>query len=147
MEDINLNKALENYIEFWEKLNLRAARLLHKHVFAGIIFTDPLGQMQGVEHVQYFLEQIMRDNKMLRIKVHGYGWHNNETKVYLNWSATHVSLDKKKQYTINGMSDILFGDTGLVLKHTNYWDTQSHILRHHKLSDWLNRRILGKIVS
>ncbi len=120
-------RALEDYIEYWETLTPRSVRLIEKLGDPGMMFKDPFNNVQGLEAVETVLSKIFQDTEKPRFKVQNHAWAQDGKTAFLRWQMRFLSKGRKREWIIDGMSEIYFSDSGKVMAHYDHWDSGSQL--------------------
>ncbi len=124
--DLFLQKPLEDYIEFWEKLNKRSVLLLPELVVDGFSFCDPYHNVIGPSEVCAVLTQRFKVFNGGRYHVYDFMWGRREATAYMHWNFTY---SPKKRFlgkqlddvVIGGMSKLIFSQDGKLLSHEDFF--------------------------
>ena len=119
-DNLNFQKNLLDYIEYFETLNPRSIRLIEKIATPDMNFKDPFNDVIGLEKVEAIFEHMFQNTQNPKFKVLDYAWGKNGDTAYLRWNFT--CLVKGKQNRIDGMSEVLFSRDGKVMSHIDHWD-------------------------
>lgn len=124
--DLFLQKYLEDYIEFWDKLNLRSIPLFVEFCAHNISFCDPYHSVSGIEDVSAVLSHRQKVFRGGRYHVYDFIWGRREATAYMHWSFTY--RPKKKIFSkafddvvIGGMSKLVFLPNGRLLSHEDFF--------------------------
>ncbi|MEC8664131.1 MAG: nuclear transport factor 2 family protein [Pseudomonadota bacterium] len=124
MKDVT-QRAVEDYIRYWETLSVRSVRLVEKLAASGISYTDPFHDVRGVDAFEAVLRRYLEGVRLRNIKVINYGFSNDGRTVFLRWEAVIGAAD---QIALSGMSEVVYDHNALVVGHYNFWDTGSQIM-------------------
>lgn len=138
-----LQKALEDYIGYFEKLTPRSVRLLEKLAEPGMRFTDPFHDVHGVDAVEAVLEQRLRADGQTQFRVSDHAWGRDGYTVYLRWTRT--SFVSGQEQRINGVSEVMFSPGGRVAAHIDHWDSGRQKDARRPFTGWLLSRIQKKL--
>ena len=124
MKDVS-QRAVEDYIRYWETLNVRSVRLVEKLAASGIAYKDPFFDVRGEDAFEEVLRRYLEGVRLRNIKVINYGLSNDGRTVFLRWEAV---IGEKQPIAISGMSEVVYDHDALVVGHYNFWDTGSQIM-------------------
>ena len=124
--DLRLQKYLEDYIEFWDKLNTRSLPLLSELSAHNISFCDLYHNVSGVDDVSRVLAYRQKIFNGGRYHVYDFMWGRCETTAYMHWSFTYRP---KKRFlgkepddvVIGGMSKLIFLPDGKLLSQEDFF--------------------------
>jgi hypothetical protein len=133
---------LERYARFFEHLGAETlddlAPLLHRDVR----FKDPFNDVRGARSMIGVLAMmydhgtprfIIRD----RARGHGAG--------YLRWRYESRPKGAGATWVIEGMSEVRFDDSGLVIEHVDHWDAAAQFYSRLPLVGWLIKRVAKRL--
>ncbi len=138
--DLNLQKPLEDYIEFFEKLNSRSLPLLGSIVDPSVSFQDPYHYMKGFGDVSLLLERRLSICAQRRYKVSDFMWGRREATAYIYWNLSYKQKKKAMRkvstdnFLIEGMSELKFYPDGKIFSISEFWgdhdgfDVKSYVL-------------------
>lgn len=132
-----LQRPLEDYIVYFEKLSQRSVRLLDKMAAPGMRFRNPFNDVTGTDAVMRVITKIFEDTDRPKLRVTDAAWGRDGYTAYLRWTFTFSPKGKKDQWIIEGMSEVTFGPDGKVVAHLDHWDTGSQILDKIPLTRWM----------
>lgn len=126
--NLSLQKPLEDYVEYIEKMNVRSIPLLGN--MAGVMFSlqDPYHNVSGVSAAQELLTRRFKLYPTSRYRVSDFSWGRRESIAYIYWNFLY-NVEKKSivgkkssvQFSFSGMSEVLFSSDGQVLSHCDFW--------------------------
>jgi hypothetical protein len=117
---LHLQKPLEDYIQFFERISERSLGLLDQLVEPNVYFSDPFNEVTGVENMKKIFKHMFKTVRNPKFRVLDRAFGGDEKTVYLKWVFTGES--KMGPLEITGMSEILFSNQGRVLSHIDHWD-------------------------
>lgn len=117
---LQLQKPLDDYIEYFEKLSVRSVPTIEKLATPGVRFKDPFNDVMGVDAYQRVLTHMFENLTNPKFKVKDWAWGRGDNTAYLRWTFTCVLSNK--EHVIEGMSEVMFSDDGLVMSHIDHWD-------------------------
>lgn len=130
-------KPLEDYIQYLEKMNLRALPLLEKLAVPGVHYRNPLHDVRGRDAViDVFRQRLSEGRQKFTVIDHAWG-HDGQT-VYLRWKL--VMLNTGEEDVTNGMAEIFFANDGQVMVHNDYVDSVFHLPPKPTFWSWLKKR-------
>ena len=113
--NLSLQKPLEDYVEYIEKLNVRSLSLLE--TMAGMLFSfqDPYHNVNGIGEAQQVLARRFKIYPFGRYKVHDFAWGRRDATAYIYWSFSYKPekrriLTKKTLDTcvLSGVTEVKF---------------------------------------
>lgn len=126
--NLSLQKPLEDYVEYIEKMNVRSLPLLVD--MAGVLFSfhDPYHSVSGVSAAQELLGRRFEIYPSSRYKVSDFSWGRRESTAYIYWSFLYnvekrsfVGKKSLTPFSFSGISEIVFSTDGQVLSHCDFW--------------------------
>jgi len=148
MVNLTLQKPLEDYIAFWQKLSSRSVPLLETLVVPYVRYTNPFHQIQGPEAMKDVLNNLYAHAEEVRIKINDQAWGRDGQTVYLRWVMTFIPKGAaRRQWTILGVSEIMFGNDGRVMAHLDHWDSGSQLLSRLRFIGWWWAKIRARIAG
>lgn len=113
-----LQKPLEDYIQYLEKMTPRSVPLLVKLAEPGMYYTDPLHDVRGIDDIIAIFRKRFTDVKSPKFRVKDHAWGKDDQTVYLRW--TFSCLRGENEDITQGMAEVMFSKDGLVMSHTDY---------------------------
>ena len=113
-----LQKPLEDYIQYLEKMTVRSAALLRKLAVPGMNYIDPLHDVRGIDNIVEIFQKRFTSVQSPKYRVQDYAWARDGQTVYLRWIFSCVR-DGAEVIT-HGMSEVMFSNDDLVMAHTDY---------------------------
>ena len=141
--NLSLQKPLEEYIHFFERISSRSVRLLEKLAEPGMRFTNPFNDVQGVDAVERVLNKMFVQLGQPRIRVLDHAWGRDGHTVYLRWALSGIV--KGRELRLGGVSEVTFTPVGKVIAHIDHWDSGGQILGTLPFIGGLWRRVRKKI--
>ena len=136
-------RALDDYIEYFEKLNARSIRLIEKLAEPGMRFKDPFNDVQGTDAVERIFKHMFANVEKPKFEVEDYAWGKDGQTAYLRWVMRYERQGKKRR--IDGMSEVLFSNGGKVLSHIDHWDAGEQFYEHVPLLGGAIRFVKSKL--
>ena len=125
--DLSLQKPLEDYVEFIDRLNTRSIPLLPNFVSPLFSFQDPYHHVKGVSEACDVLMRRFDLYPDARYRVSDFVWGRREATAYLFWSLRFktwkgLMVKRNSEDTIlEGMSELKFTPEGEVYSHSDFW--------------------------
>lgn len=115
-----LQKPLEDYIQYLEKMTTRSVRLLDKLAAPGMRYADSLYDVRGSDEIAGIFRRRLETVHSPKIRIRDHAWGQDGQTVYLRWtfSCRRDGVEDIRQ----GVSEIMFSKDGLVLAHMDYPD-------------------------
>lgn len=130
-----LQKPLEEYVTWLERLNPRSIRLIEKIAAHGMAFSDPFNVVRGVDAVEAALEKRLAafgGSPKLTVTDRAIG--QGAEAVYLRWTMTGTW--RGKPIVINGIAELAFTPDGKIYSHIDHWDAGSVLLNGDRIGRW-----------
>ena len=83
-----------------------------------IEYEDPINKVQGLDHLYLVFEDTLRIFSGIEIQVKETS--STDHTAFVRWLMTYRF--RKKEYSIDGVTLLEFDSSGLICKHTDYWD-------------------------
>ncbi len=144
-ENLELNRPLKDYIEFFEKLSARSVHLMDKVAHGGIYFKDPFNEVRGIEHVKSIFDHMFKTMEKPKFKVTDYAWGRDGQTAYIKWRFTYVM--NGNAHGFEGVSEVTFGADGRVTSHIDHWDAGEHVYEKVPLLGGIIRLIKSKLAA
>lgn len=129
---------LANFINVYQKLSTDNLHLLADIYHQDIVFIDPMHQLTGLEHLQYYFNNLYQQLSYCEFKIENVIEQNNEAAVYWQMSYQHPRLNAGKIVNVQGSSHIK-GLNDKVIYHRDYLDLGAMLYEQLPL--------LGRIIS
>ena len=113
-----LQKPLENYIQYLEKMTSRSVRLLDKMAVPGMRYSDQQHDVRGTDAITEIFSRRFTDMSGMKFRVSDHAWGHRNQIVYLRWTATYVR-DGVEDVT-QGLAEVMFSNEGMVMSHADY---------------------------
>ncbi len=120
-----LQKPLEDYIQYLEKMTSRSVRLLEKMAVPGMRYSDTEHEVRGTDAITEIFSKRFTETQSLKFRVDDRAWgHRNQT-AYLRW--TMICVRHGVEDTTQGIAEVMFSNDGLVMSHTDYVGVLSRV--------------------
>ena len=83
-----------------------------------IEYEDPINKVQGLDHLHLVFEDTLKIFSEIKIEVKETS--STDHTAFVRWLMTYRF--RKKDYSIDGVTLLEFDSSGLICKHTDYWD-------------------------
>lgn len=113
-----LQKPLEDYIQYLEKMTSRSVPLLRNLAVPGMHYTDPLHDVRGIDDIVEIFQRRLTDVKSAKYRVSDYAWGKDGQTVYLRW--TFICIKHDAEDITQGIAEVMFSNDDLVMSHTDY---------------------------
>ena len=125
--NLSLQKPLEDYIEYIEKLNPRSIPLLEKICTPTLSFQDPYHNAGTLEDTTKILKRRFKISPGGRYKVSDFTWGRRSATAYILWSYSYMpkkrllNRHKVENIIIEGTSEVMFSPDGMIFSHVEFW--------------------------
>ena len=136
-------RALDDYIEYYQTLNPRSIRLIEKLAEPNMRFKDPFNDVQGIDAVERIFEHMFENTKDPKFEVEDYAWGKDGRTAYLKWVFRYEFSGKARH--IVGMSEVMFSNQSKVMSHIDHWDAGEQFYEHIPLLGRLIRFVKSKL--
>jgi|TARA_B110000444_G_C18781825_1_gene567837 steroid Delta-isomerase len=109
----------EQYIRLFEDLSEERINGIEQFVSIDIKFKDPFNDISGLDAFRRLLVKLIDDVKGLRFEVTYRAW--SEDVLFLRWTF-QGKVKGIDYWKVQGMSEIVFDEQGLVCQHIDHWD-------------------------
>jgi steroid delta-isomerase len=109
---------LEQWGEFWQDLTPESVGRVRLLCESNVRFIDPFNDFTGVDHLESLLHHLFAtlEHPIFRVEDQALG----RDAGYLRW--TFQASFRRRPIFIEGMSEIHFTQSGLVVMHKDHWD-------------------------
>lgn len=108
-QDLRLQKPLEEFIECWERLSVRAVPLLQGMLTPEAVYQDPYHRAQGFEKIEALLLERLKFYP--KIRVQDFSWGRRDGQAYIYWSAKGL----------DAISVVSFFPDGQIVSVVEHW--------------------------
>ncbi len=127
--DLSLQKPLEDYVEYIDKLNIRSIPLLSEMFASSISLSDPYYNVNGAQNICKILEQRFKVCHDARYKVIDFMWGRREAIAYIYWNFIYrpnkkaflLKKDNSEFLNIDVMCEVKFLPNGEIFSHSEFW--------------------------
>ena len=124
---------LNEYIKFLEKLSPETLDKISIHVAPNIRFKDPFNDVEGIKEMKMIFSHMFEEIKDISFKV---------TKSFAGDSSgciewTFSGKLRGNPWMFNGTSILVFDHTGLIVEHTDYWDSAREFYEKIPFIGWV----------
>ena len=109
----------EQYIRLFEDLSEERINGIEQFVSIDIKFKDPFNDISGLDAFRRLLVKLIDDVEGLRFEVTYRAW--SEDVLFLRWTF-QGKVKGIDYWKVQGMSEIVFDEQGLVCQHIDHWD-------------------------
>ncbi len=129
--NLRLQKPLEDYVEYIEKLSLRSIPLLESMSDPSFSLQDPYHDIVGRIEVQRLLEHRLKTYPDANYRVRDFMWGRKEAVAYIYWSFHYLpkkNMPKRKPASLimEGMSELKFLPDGRIYSCREFWGAHAH---------------------
>ena len=132
--NLRLQKYLEDYISWLEKLNERSLGLLGGMCAPNVSFDDPYHGVQGVDAAQVLFGRRLALGDNVHYHVHDFMWGRRESSAYIYWSFSFCEKVRKglrrkqgKNMAVQGMSEFMFLPDGSIFSLQDFWGAHGDV--------------------
>ncbi len=129
--NLHLQKPLEDYVEYTEKLSLRSIGLLETMSDPSFSFQDPYHNAVGRIEAERTLDHRLRTYKNASYKVSDFMWGRRQDVAYMFWSYRYTPRKKLMERSMpeplimEGMSELKFLPDGKIYSCCEFWGEHS----------------------
>jgi steroid delta-isomerase len=127
-----LQRPLEDYIVYLEKLSPRMVPLLDKLAAPGMKYKNPFNDVTGADAVMRVFTKIFDVTGRPKYRVSDVAWGRDGHTAYLRWTF-HYDGGR----VIEGVAEVLFDANGKIMMHTDHWDAGSQVMTHISGAAWV----------
>lgn len=117
----DLEAAVEAYVAFYESLTPKSLERLAGLCAPDVRFRDPFNDVTGLPAYRAILERMFVDLREPRFLVRDRALSGRVA--YLRWDFTFSSRKGGAPWSIEGMTEVHFDETGRVAAHLDHWDS------------------------
>lgn len=119
-------KKLEEYINFFEKLNKdikidKYAEIYEEHIY----FEDPFQKTYTLNSLYKIYEEMFQNLHKPEFKIKECAI--NQNIAYIQWTFSFKMNEKSSFESITGVSRVEFAENGKVISHIDYWDSSKNV--------------------
>ncbi len=141
---LKLQRPLDDYIEYFEKLTPRSVGMIEKLAAPGIRFKDPFNDVQGVDAFQRVFEHMFENVEKPKFKVTDSSWSRQQDRTaYLRWVFTYSMNGNARK--VEGLSAVMFSNDGLVMSHIDFWDAAENFYENIPVLGAMIRFVKSKL--
>jgi len=107
------------YIRLFEELSMEQLEGIEGFISNNIQFKDPFNELSGLDEFRRLLVKTLNDVKAPKFTVTHRAWSNDI--LFLRWSF-QGEIKGLNHWNVEGMSEILFDEQGLICQHIDHWD-------------------------
>ena len=107
------------YIRLFEELSMEQLEGIEGFISNNIQFKDPFNELSGLDDFRRLLVKTLNDVKDPKFTVTHSAW--SKDILFLRWSF-QGEIKGLNHWNVEGMSEILFDEQGLVCQHIDHWD-------------------------
>ena len=123
IDDAGLEAAVAAYCDFFDTLTPETLQRLDVLCHPDVRFRDPFNDLVGVANFRTALGRMFEDTREPAFVVTDRAISHRTA--YLRWTFSFRSKKTGAPWTIDGMSEVRFDDTGRVTEHRDHWDSGS----------------------
>ena len=116
-----LKSAVEAYAAFYDSLAPDSVDKLETLCAPEVRFRDPFNDVTGIAAYKAILTRMFEDVAAPRFKT--VDWALSERVAYLRWDFSFSTRRDRKQWDIEGVTEVHFDDAGRVIAHLDHWDS------------------------
>jgi len=138
-----LKRWVDDYIDFFERLEPASLDRVEEVFEPSARFSDPFNDVTGPRGIRSVFEHMFESCTSPRFRVTERAIE--EKVAYLKWRFT---FDSGKQIrSITGVSRVVFGDSGRVLEHEDYWDAAGQVYERLPILGRLLRALRRRLAA
>jgi len=138
---------LEKSKTFFDKLSLENIQLVDQFYDQKVRFQDPVHQLMGADQVKKYYQQLYTNVDSIRFE-YDQGAESG-AMVSLPWKMflKTKSINGGEEFTVDGISLIVFNAEGRVISHRDYFDMGEFVYEKVPVLKWVIRFIKGKLAG
>ena len=145
MSDAKLLEAARAYRRYFERLSPATLGELRALAAPGMHFRDPFNDLIGPDKVIRSLELGYQHADDMRFEFLDEAWSGRTCYYRWRFFFRPKRFSGGRTWTIDGMSEVRFGEAGLVVEHLDHWDAASQFYGKlpvlGRLIDLVRRRV------
>lgn len=125
---------LTAYTGFWTSITPASIEAVRQVVAPDFRFRDPFNECTGYAGIEGVLKHMFRTTKEPRFELHYAQLVHSPRdagswRAALRWTFRFTPAKARRQWQIEGMSDLTFAPDGLCRAHIDHWDSGSQFYR------------------
>ncbi|WP_374379567.1 nuclear transport factor 2 family protein [Dongia sp.] len=135
-------KTLQHYLALWmDPSPNRDLDQLDKFTAENVIFRDPIQEVHGRAGLKLLFADSHHTVADSDVRIDGIAWVD-QSRAFVKWRyAGTIRRLNLRNWSVTGMSDVRFDDSGLVASHEDHWDLATGLFEHFPLIGCLLRRL------
>ena len=124
-------KFLNNYKNIFEKMNENNLKSFDSIINENVNFEDPFNKINGKEKFISIFKNMFKKIENPRFFVLDLSVSDlraSEGIGYIRWTLKGNFKKKHKEFSIDGMSEVKFDESGKVLIHIDHWDSLTQLI-------------------
>lgn len=129
------------YAELFRSLTSDRLKNLSALLNKDVVFTDPFNRIDGPDKFIKIFEHMFE--VMTEPRFHIEDVAASKGAGYIKWRMTG-HLKKKPDFNVNivGMSEVVFDEDGMLIRHIDHWDSSSQLLVHLPVAGWFVKKLM-----
>jgi len=140
---IRAQKAVENYIAFFNSLDRLSLSRLTAVAAPNICFIDPFNKASGYDSVMAVLTHFIDNVQTPHFDVKSIAFSGN--KCFVSWDFSGVLTASGKAWRFTGVSELTLDGSYRIMHHQDYWDAATHFYEKLPVIGYILRLIKRKI--
>lgn len=133
----------KRWADFFESLTPDRLEDIASLCHADVRFKDPFNDVHGVNKVRQVFEHMFDTVDCPGFTVTDIAVSGRTA--YLRWNFTFLPKGRTDEWSITGMSEVLFDPDLKVVSHIDHWDAGEQFYARLPLLGWLIRRIRARL--
>lgn len=130
------------YIRLYEELSLERIDELESFVDESVRFKDPFNDIVGRTKLRKLLKRVLSSVSNPVFRVTSQSWDGDV--LYLRWSF-NGHIKELGNWSVEGMSEVIFNEQGMVIEHIDYWDSGEQFYEKIPIISGLLRMIKNRL--
>lgn len=131
---------------FYEEMEHAELQELDKFYHEEITFTDPVHQVNGLDHLKSYLESSIKNVDYCHFTFTDELFDDNGG--YLSWQMrfAHPKVSDGAEIVVPGVSHLKFAeDEGKIREHTDFYDMGALVYEHVPVMGWLTNKVKDRM--
>jgi len=139
---IDATTTLQDYLALWaDPSPERDLGQLDGLTAGNVVFRDPIQEVRGRAGLKALFADSHHSVADSDVRIDGIAWVDPR-RAFVKWRyAGTIRRLKLRNWSVTGMSDIRFDESGLICAHEDHWDLASGLFEHFPLIGRLFRRL------
>lgn len=122
--------SVERIRAIFNEMNRDTTHLVDELYEPGIRFVDPFHRIDGRDALRAYYARMYANVQSIRFDFSGETVGGGEAVLYWTMTYRHPRLEGGRQIALEGCSRVVYGDTGRIVLHRDYFDAGALLYEH-----------------